>query len=198
MVRSNIRAVLRRLGILAAFIVALWVIQGLNAVSGYRLNFALGLIPREVSGLDGILAMPLLHGNMAHLAGNTPPLAIMGALLAATATRALVAVNAVIIGGGGLLVWLLGSNAIHIGASGLIFGWFGFLITRGIVDRSPVTLACTLVVGVLFGAMIYGVLPGQPGVSWEAHLFGALAGLAAAILIRSHVHAPRLEDVQRR
>ncbi|MEO0547899.1 MAG: rhomboid family intramembrane serine protease, partial [Pseudomonadota bacterium] len=81
--------------------------------------------------------MPLLHGGFGHLASNTPPLLVMGALLAATATRALIAVNAVIVGLGGLLVWLFGGTAIHVGASGLIFGWFGFLTLRGLVDRSP-------------------------------------------------------------
>jgi membrane associated rhomboid family serine protease len=121
----------------------------------------------------------------------------MGALLAATATRALIAVNAVIVGIGGALVWLFGSTAIHIGASGLVFGWLGFLVARGVVDRSPVTLGAALLVGLLYGAMFWGVLPGRPGVSWEAHLFGALAGVAAAIVIRTRVHAPRVREVDR-
>jgi len=89
-------------------------------------------------------------------------------------------VNAVVIGLGGGLVWLFGSSAIHIGASGLVFGWFGFLVARGLVDRSPITLGAALVVGVLYGSILWGVLPGQPGVSWEAHLFGVIAGAAAA------------------
>ena len=118
---------------------------------------------------------------------NTPPLALMGALLAATATRALVAVNAVIVILGGALVWLMGSSAIHIGASGLVFGWFGFLIVRAIVDRSPTTLGAAVVVALVYGSIIWGVLPGQPGVSWEAHLFGALAGAGAAILLRNQI-----------
>jgi len=113
----------------------------------------------------------------------------------ATTTRGLLSVNAVVIGLGGGLVWLFGGSAIHIGASGLIFGWFGFLIARGLVDRSPITLGAALVVGVLYGSILWGVLPGQPGVSWEAHLFGAIAGAAAAALVRTHVHAPRLGGV---
>ena len=119
----------------------------------------------------------------------------MGGLLAAAATRALLAVNAVVIGIGGGLVWLFGSSAIHIGASGLIFGWFGFLVARGLVDRSPVTLGAALLTGFLYGSILWGVLPGQPGVSWEAHLFGAIAGAVAALLIRTHVHAPRFGGV---
>jgi len=182
---------------LAGFIACLWVIQGVNWAMGYRLNFLFGLLPRHVGGADGIIAMPLLHGSFAHLISNTVPLLIMGALLAATATRALVAVNAVIVLLGGGLVWLLGSPAIHIGASGLVFGWFGFLVARGLVDRSPVTLGAAALVGLVYGSLIWGVLPGQPGVSWEAHLFGALAGVAAAVLIRTHVHAPRMRNVER-
>lgn len=98
----------------------------------------------------------------------------MGGLLVATTTRALLLVNAVVIGLGGALVWLFGSSAIHIGASGLIFGWFGFLLARGLVDRSPITLGAALVVGFLYGSILWGILPGQPGVLWEAHLFGAI------------------------
>lgn len=181
-----------RLAALAGFIAILWVVQGVNWVLGWSLNPAFGLIPRHVAGLDGVALMPLLHGSHAHLMANTPPLAVMGGLLALTATRALIAVNAIIVLGGGLAVWILGSAAIHIGASGLIFGWFGFLVARGLLDRSPVPVLCAAGVGVLYGAMLWGVLPGRAGVSWEAHLFGFLAGAAAAWLVPVHVHAPRM------
>ena len=191
------RVFLRRLTALAAFIAALWVVHLGNWMFGYPLNAALGLIPRHVAGLDGVLAMPFLHGDFGHLISNTPPLLLMGALLAATATRALLAVNAVIILVGGGLLWLFGAAAVHIGASGLVFGWFGFLVMRGFVDRSLITLGAAMIVGLLYGSIIWGVLPGQPGVSWEAHLFGAIAGAVAAIAIRTHVHAPRLRAVER-
>jgi len=193
MVGSDFKSVLRkRFKVLAAFVSAVWAIQALNWVMDYSLNPAFGLIPRQFTGLDGILTMPILHGSFAHLISNTPPLLLMGALLAATATRALLAVNAIIIILSGALVWLLGSSAIHIGASGLVFGWFGFLVTRGLVDRSPITLGVTLLTGLLYGSIIWGVLPGQPGVSWEAHLFGALSGGIAAFIVRTHVHNPRM------
>lgn len=194
---DHMQVFLKRLTALAAFIAALWAVQALNWALDYPLNVAFGLIPRHVTGLDGILAMPFLHGSFEHLISNTPPLLLMGALLAATATRALIAVNAIIVLLGGAFVWLFGSNAVHIGASGLVFGWFGFLVTRGLVDRSLITLGTALLVGLVYGSIIWGVLPGQPGVSWEAHLFGALAGLIAAIAIRTHVHAPRVREVQR-
>ena len=198
MARSENRNVLRgRILLLVAFIGSLWAAQALNWATGYSLNAAFGLIPREAAGLDGVVAMPILHGSFGHLMSNTPPLLLMGGLLVATATRALIAVNAIIIILTGGLVWLFGSPAIHIGASGLVFGWFGFLVARGLVDRTPVTLGVALLVGLIYGSIIWGVLPGQPGVSWEAHLFGALSGAIAAFVVRTHVHNPRLRNVER-
>ena len=189
------RTFLRRAAALVAFVAVLWAIQVVNWITGYGLNPAFGLIPRHLGGLDGVIAMPLLHGSFGHLMANTPPLLVMCGLLVATTTRALLPVNTMVIGLGGGLVWLFGSSAIHIGASGQVFGWFGFLVVRGFVDRSLITLSAALAVGLLYGSILWGVLPGQPGVSWEAHLFGAIAGAAAAFLIRTHVHAPRLGGV---
>lgn len=191
------RVFLRRMAALSGFVATLWIIQVSNWGTGYALNSTFGLIPRQFSGFDGVFGMPLLHGSFSHLFANTPPLLLLGALLAATTTRALVAMNVVVTGLGGTLVWLLGSPAVHIGASGLVFGWFGFLITRGFIDWSAVTLGAAGLVGVFYGSVIWGVLPGQPRVSWEAHLFGAIAGAVASFLTRSQVHAPRLRDVGR-
>lgn len=196
--RTDKHIVLVRLAALGVFVAALWGIQIVNWATGYGLNPAFGLIPRHFAGLDGVLGMPLLHGSFSHLVSNTPPLLLMGALLAATATRALILVNGIIVLLGGALVWLMGSHAVHIGASGLLFGWFGFLVTRGLVDRSLVTLGAALLVGLVYGSIIWGVLPGQRGVSWEGHLFGAVSGVVAAIVLRTHVHGPRLRDVTRR
>lgn len=195
--RDHMRAFLRRAAALVAFVAVLWAIQVINWITGYGLNPEFGLIPRYLGGLDGVIAMPLLHESFGHLMANMPPLLVMGGLLVATTTRALLSVNAVVIGLGGGLVWVFGSSAIHIGASGLVFGWFGFFVVRGLVDRSLITPGAALVVGVLYGSILWGVLPGQPGVSWEAHLFGAIAGATAAFLVRTHVHAPSLGDVDR-
>ncbi|MFP7570725.1 rhomboid family intramembrane serine protease [Marivita sp. S2033] len=178
-------AVLRRLWWLIALVGLVWGLQIINLITGYALNRWFGLLPRTLSGLDGILFMPLLHGSLAHVAANTAPLAILGALVAATAHRVALLSSAIIVGLGGLGVWLFGNTAIHIGASGLIFGWFGFLIARGFMERRPVPLLIALGVAVVYGAMLWGVLPGQPGVSWEAHLFGALAGVVAARVTQS-------------
>ncbi|WP_290559397.1 hypothetical protein [Aestuariivita sp.] len=96
--RDHMRAFLRRGATLAAFFALLWAVQVVNWITGYGLNPAFGLIPRHVSGLDGVIAMPLLHGSFSHLMANTPPLLVMGGLLVATTTRALLPVNAVVIG----------------------------------------------------------------------------------------------------
>ncbi len=186
-----------RLLTLVGFLAALWGIQALNDAMGYDLNILFGLIPREVVGVDGILGMPFLHASYEHLISNTVPLALMGGLIAVTATRALFLVNGIIVGVGGALVWLFGSSAIHIGASGLVFGWFGFLVVRGFVDRSPTTVATSVFIGLVYGSILWGVIPGQEGISWEAHLFGAIAGVLATFLVRSNVHAPRLRDVEK-
>ncbi len=178
-------AIFERLWWLVALLGIIWAVQAVNLLSGYALNGWFGLLPRSVSGLDGILLMPLLHGSLAHAAANTVPLAILGGLLAFTARHVAFAASAIIVALGGLGVWLFGATAIHIGASGLIFGWFGFLLARGLVEKRPVPLLIAAGVAVVYGAMFWGVLPGQPGVSWEAHLFGALAGIAAAFVTRS-------------
>jgi membrane associated rhomboid family serine protease len=162
----------------------IWLVQLLNLITGYAFNGWFGLVPRSLGGLDGILFMPLLHGSLAHAAANTVPLALLGGLMAVTAQRVVLVASAIIVGVGGLGVWVFGKTAVHIGASGLIFGWFGFLIARGIVEKRPVPLLIAVGVAVLYGTMLWGLLPGQPGVSWEAHVFGAAAGVVAAFLTR--------------
>lgn len=174
-----------------AFIGALWIIEIVNLLTGHRLNDAFGLVPRRAEGLIGVPAMPLLHGSLTHVAANTLPVLLLGGLLALTARRRVWLINTVIVALGGLAVWLLGRPAIHIGASGLIFGWFGFLVARGFYDRSFVTAIIGLGVGVVYGGLALGILPRQPGVSWEAHLFGLSAGVAAAALIPVPVDDPK-------
>jgi len=182
---------LRRLAPLALLLAAIWVVEGIQLASDRGLTPVFGLLPRHVSGLDGIVFMPFLHGSVEHAASNSVPLIILGALIALTATRALWAVNVVIVALGGLGVWLFGQEAYHIGASGLLFGWFGFLMARGVVDRRPLPFFVSVGVGVVYGTLIWGVLPGQEGISWEAHLFGALAGVAAAIVVPCRLTSAR-------
>ncbi len=174
---------IRRLGWLALLLAAIWVVEAVQLVTGRWLNGLFGLIPRYAEGLDGIAFAPLLHGNPAHAAANSGPLVVLGTTIALTATRSVWAVNIVIVLAGGGLVWLLGQPAIHVGASGLVFGWAAFLIARGLKDRRPLPLLVAAGVGMLYGTLLWGVLPGQPGVSWESHMFGAIAGVLAVFVV---------------
>jgi len=170
---------------LFVFLGVIWAVEAANLATGYALNSWLGLRPRSFAGLDGILFMPLLHGSLAHTLANTVPLAVLGGLLQVTAGRVALPASAIVVCLGGIGVWLFGSAAIHVGASGLIFGWFGFLVARGLVEKRPIPMLAAAGVALFYGTMIWGVLPGQPGVSWEAHLFGALGGAIAAYVLRT-------------
>lgn len=143
-----------------------------------------GIMPRTLSGLDGVLWAPLLHGGWGHLIANTVPFLVFGFLAMAGGIRQFLVVTATIWVLGGLGVWLTGDpNTIHIGASGVVFGWLVFLLTRGFFARSPWQIGLAVVLFAIWGGMLFGVLPGQPDVSWQGHLFGALAGLLAARLV---------------
>jgi membrane associated rhomboid family serine protease len=160
---------------------AMWGLEIIDAIAGQALN-SWGILPREASGLIGIPLAPLLHGDFGHLAANTVPFAVLAffTLLRGVKTFALVTAFSVVVGG--LLVWLMGASAYHIGASGLIFGYFGYLLAAGFFERSFKSILLAVLVGLLYGGMIFGVMPGRPGVSWEGHLFGAVAGAAFAWL----------------
>lgn len=167
----------------AGFVAVLWVIEGIDVAASHRLD-GWGIRPRSDEGLLGILAAPLLHGGWGHLSANTVPALVLGFLTLATGiARGLVA-TAVIWLAGGLAVWLVaGDHSVHIGASGLIFGWLTYLVVQGFVDRNPVEIGIGLAVLLVYGGVLWGVLPGQPGVSWQGHLFGAIAGVLAAVVV---------------
>jgi membrane associated rhomboid family serine protease len=166
------------------FTAGLYVVEAFDVVSGSMLDRNYGIEPLEVDGLDGVLFAPLLHADWAHLAANTVPFLVLGFLAMAGGVRQFVVVTATIWILGGLGVWLTGGygSGYHIGASGLIFGWLVFLLTRGFFARSGLQILLAVGLFLVWGGILFGVLPGQPGVSWQAHLFGALAGLLAARL----------------
>jgi membrane associated rhomboid family serine protease len=151
-----------------------------------------GIVPRDVDGLDGIVWAPLLHGGWGHLIANTVPFLVFGFLAMAGGVRQFVVVTATIWLLGGLGVWLVGpEDSSTIGASGLIFGWLVFLLARGFFARSARQIGLAVVLFAIWGGILFGVLPGQPGISWQAHLFGALAGLLAARLVAQADRRPR-------
>ncbi len=139
-----------------------------------------GILPRHTSGLIGILFAPFLHGGFGHVAANTVPFVILGALVMAYGLRAFWRVTILVILVAGAGTWVFGSSSYHIGASSLIFGYFGFLVAAGIFQHSIKSILLAVLVGIGYGSIIWGVLPGQPGISWEGHLFGFLGGVLAA------------------
>lgn len=161
---------------------AMWLLEIVDWFLSQRLN-AYGIIPRDRRGLIGIPLSPFLHGGFGHLISNTIPLLVLGSLVLLSSTKQFLQVTATIILLGGLGVWLfaIGSNENHIGASGLVFGYFGFLVVRGYFERTiPSLIVAAIVIFMYGGGMVFGMLPVTPGVSWEGHLFGFLAGAFAA------------------
>ena len=144
----------------------------------------LGIRPRTLDGLRGIFFAPFLHGGLAHLIANTVPFLGLGWLILLRGVRVFLLVTVVTVVLGGLAVWVIGGpNTVHIGASGLVFGYLGFLLLRGYFDRGVVSIIIALVVMVVYGGALWGVLPLRAGISWESHLFGFLAGALAARLV---------------
>ncbi len=166
-----------------AFVILLWALEIVDTVSGHALD-AYGVEPRTEEGLVGIALAPLLHFGFDHLISNTVPVAILGFLTLATGIARGLLATAIIWVVGGLGVWVFaqpGSN--HAGASVLIFGWIVFLVVRGFLNRRSTEILIGVAVFLLYSGALLGVLPGQPGVSWQGHLFGAIGGLLAARLL---------------
>jgi membrane associated rhomboid family serine protease len=170
---------------MVVFLAVLWLIEAADQfVFGGALDQD-GIEPRRVDGLVGILWAPLLHAGWAHLIANSLPFVILGFLVLAGGLGQFIAVTALVWLLGGFLTWLTGGFGVTIGASGVIFGWLAFLLFRGFFARSGRQIALALVLLVLYGGVLWGILPGAPGVSWQAHLFGALSGVLAARLVTS-------------
>ncbi len=182
--------------ILGGFIAFLWFVEIVNAfVFRGGLNIY-GIRPRNFDGLQGVLFAPLLHSSFAHLMANTVPLLVLGwfVLLRGTRTFAVVTMVAIVISGLG--TWLIGpANSVHIGASGLVFGYFGFLVLNGYFERSLTAVLWAVLVFLLYGSLLWGVLPQANGISWQGHLFGFVGGGVAAYLLAKRPSPPdELDD----
>lgn len=162
--------------------VIMWVSELVDVVlNGFLDKF--GIHPRDVESLPGILAAPFLHVGLGHLIANTGTFIVLG-IATALITRRFWSVTLGIIVLGGLAVWVFGApNTVHLGASGLVYGYLGFLLAYGFVARRAVAIAVAIGVFIVYGGIVWGVLPTNPYVSWEGHLFGALAGCLMAYLI---------------
>lgn len=167
------------LGLLLVF----WVIEFINLLMGNSLT-AYGIVPREFGGLIGVLFAPFLHVGVGHITANSFPFLVLGGLTILRGISFFFKISLFIIIVSGLAVWVIGHTGVHIGASSLIFGYFGYLIARAFIERNRKAAMIAIIVGISFGSMIFGVLPGMPGVSWEGHLTGFLAGVGAAWLFK--------------
>ena len=168
-------------GLVVTFIVALWAVEVLDTLLlGDRLEGG-GIHPRRLDGIDGILWSPFLHRGIGHLLSNTIPIAILGGLVAVAGLRRWLQVTVAVVLVGGALTWLFGRSGNHVGASLLAFGWLGYLVAAAFVERNLRSLGTALAAVVLYWTMIFGLVP-RAGVSWEGHLFGAVAGVGAAWL----------------
>ncbi len=187
---AQMGAVARLLGVALA---AMWLIETVDTfVLGDRLQ-ANGIQPRRVEGLDGILWAPLLHSDYWHLVANTFPLLLLGGFVSLRGSRYWLTVVGfgVVLGGG--LTWALAGGGNHIGASGVVYTFFGALLAAAVVERRAAPAALAVVTLILYSSMFVGLLP-QGRISWEGHLFGFLAGGAAAVVMAEPRAPKRILD----
>jgi membrane associated rhomboid family serine protease len=185
--KAELKRELRRATwIILGFIVLIWLIQIVNVLFfGGRLS-QLGVLPRTVTGLRGILFMPLLHSDAGHLFSNSIGILLLGGMIVLREERDfwVATVVGALVGGAG--TWLLGRSAMHIGASGVIFAYLGYLLFTGWFERRAGAVLLSIGSFLLWGGLVFGVLPTQPGISWEGHLFGLVGGVVAARLLARH------------
>jgi membrane associated rhomboid family serine protease len=178
---AGVAEYLRRTGTtIGGFIALIWMVWLVNVTLFRGALFAYGIQPRDAEGLIGIPLHPLLHADMPHLLHNSVGLLIFGTLLYLREARDFWIVTIFGTLASGLGVWLLGRPSIHIGASTVLFAYFGYLVAVGLFERRIGSLILSVVLFLGWGSVLFGVLPNQNGISWEGHLFGLLAGIAAA------------------
>ncbi|MGD0386123.1 MAG: rhomboid family intramembrane serine protease [Solirubrobacteraceae bacterium] len=169
--------------VIGVLVAVMWLVEIVNKIDGQRLS-ADGIYPRSLSGLPGILSAPFLHEGFGHLLGNTVPFVVLGLVIAVAGARRVIEVTVIVILVAGLGTWLTaGSGTDTVGASGVVFGYAGFLIARGFFTRNIGALLIGVVVALLFGGALAADLVPQTGISWEDHLFGGLGGILAARLL---------------
>jgi membrane associated rhomboid family serine protease len=178
-------AIGRAFVVMCAVVPVLFGIEALNELSGDRLDQLGGIRPHDIEGLDGIVFAPFLHASFEHLVGNSVPLILMGTFVLAAGVRRFLLSTALIAVVSGLGVWFFSpANSYTVGASGVIFGYLGVLLARGIVERRWWNIAVGLLIALLYGWQLLGVLPTDERISWQGHLFGFVGGLIAAVLFR--------------
>jgi membrane associated rhomboid family serine protease len=171
-------------GLLFGLLAAMWAVELADFLLPFLDFDRFGIRPRSAGGLVGIVLSPFLHGDFGHLAANSLPFLALGGVVMLGGRRVFLGISVWVVLVGGFGVWVFGrSNSVHIGASLLIFGYLGFLLSRGIFERSVVWVLVSVAILIAYGGMIHGVLPGRPGISWLGHLCGFFAGVAGAWLM---------------
>jgi membrane associated rhomboid family serine protease len=169
--------------ILGGLVGTMWAVMIVNTLlfRGQLNNF--GIAPHNIVGLRGILFAPFLHANFGHLISNTMPFMVLGWLVMLAETTDILVVTGLSMLIGGVGTWFFGSTGTsHIGASGVVFGFLGYLLMRGYFDRKISSVIISLFVFAVYGTVLFGLLPGMPSISWEGHLFGFLGGAITARL----------------
>jgi membrane associated rhomboid family serine protease len=177
---------LRALVFMAGFVGLLWVIQLANWADSYRLDMTFGIVPHSQSHLADIFTAPFLHISWQHLEGNSVPLLVLGFLAAYRGIAKFVAVTVIAVITSGLAVWMFqSSNEVTVGASGLIFGYFGYVVVRGLFDRNFVDAIVGALAAVAYAYILAVAIPGTPGVSWIGHAGGLVGGVLAGWILRT-------------
>ena len=182
--------VVRGFLVVAALAALMWVVEIVDQIAGGSLDRH-GIEPRELDGLDGIVFAPFLHGGWDHLIGNTIPFLLLGFAIALGGAVRVATVTLIVAVVGGLGTWLVApANTVHIGASGIVFGYAAYLVARGLYSRSLMQIGLGVVVLAVWGTTLLRGLVPEDGISWQGHLFGAVGGvLAARMLHRRAVRA---------
>jgi membrane associated rhomboid family serine protease len=179
------------IGLLVAIVAVMWIVEVINTLDSNGLDND-GIWARNVARLWGILTAPFIHASFGHLIDNTIPFVFMGLIIALAGAARLALVTAIVILIGGIGTWLISpSGSITIGASGVVFGYATYLLTRGFFNRSVLELLTGLIVGAIWGVALLASLVPQAHVSWQGHLCGAIAGVVAASLLRRVRTDPR-------
>ena len=177
--RSWVRLLWTPIGLLLMALAVMWGIEIVDTVALDDRLQGNGILPRRRDGIDGIVWTPFLHGDLGHITSNSLPLLFLGGLVAARGMRYWAGVTVTVIVVGGALTWALARHGNHIGASGVVFGYFGAILAAAVFERRLRALASALLVIVFYGGLVAGIVP-QDFISWEGHLFGMLGGVIAA------------------
>lgn len=176
---SGSKTISQNIQLIVYLVVIIWLVEIANFLTGHSF-YTLGILPRQISGLKGIILFSFVHGSLQHALFNTIPLFALGAFSLMNGKKEFIRITIIIILAGGSLLWIFGRGSYHVGASLLIFGYFGYILANAWHNRTAVSILIALVTIALYGGLIYGILPTRSYISWEGHLFGLIAGVLAA------------------